>query len=280
MDREHAMNRKAPYLNALVAPLLIALSSVVFAEDIDTLWDNLTIGVGVAAVDYPHYPGSSQSDTLVAPLPYLEYSGDWLSIDRDGVQAALFKSERFELDISVSGSLPVNNDDNRLREGMDDLGLIIEVGPELEVSLSEWGNNRLQLHLPLRAAIELLGEDSVNTAGWVFDPRLHYQWNKNDLEFEVDLGAYWASREYNQLIYGVGPVDVTPVRSLYSADSGLVGYRLSTTLQYDVNNWSFLAYARYMDLASSANETSPLFEDDRYALFGLGAIWRFKIAGQ
>jgi len=41
-----------------------------------------------------------------------------------------------------------------------------------------------------------------------------------------------------------------------------------------------LAYARYMDLASSANETSPLFEDDRYALFGLGAIWRFKIAGQ
>jgi len=274
------MYPRAPYLNALVASLLIASSSASFAEDIDTLWDKLTIGVGVAAVDYPHYPGSSQSDTLVAPLPYLEYSGDWLSIDRDGVQAALLKSDRFELDISVSGSLPVNNKDNRLRDGMDDLGLIIEVGPELEVSLSEWGNNSLQLHLPLREAIELLGEESINTSGWVFDPRLHYQWNKNDLEFEIDLGAYWASREYNQLIYGVSSRDATPARALYSADSGLVGYRLSSTLQYDVNNWTFLAYARYMDLASSANETSPLFEDDSYVLFGLGAIWRFKIPGQ
>ena len=274
------MYPRAPYLNALVASLLIASSSASFAEDIDTLWDTLTIGVGVAAVDYPHYPGSSQSDTLVAPLPYLEYSGDWLSIDRDGVQAALLKSDRFELDISVSGSLPVNNKDNRLRDGMDDLGLIIEVGPELEVSLSEWGNNSLQLHLPLREAIELLGEESINTSGWVFDPRLHYQWNKNDLEFEIDLGAYWASREYNQLFYGVSSRDATPARALYWADSGLVGYRLSTTLQYDVNNWTFLAYARYMDLARSANETSPLFEDDSYVLFGLGAIWRFKIPGQ
>ena len=242
------------------------------------LWSDLTLGVGIAAVDYPHYPGSPQSDTLVAPLPYLEYEGDWLSIDRDGIQASLFKSERAKLDISVSGSLPVNNDDDILREGMNDLELILEVGPELELKLAQWGNNTLELHLPLRAALELDPSNGIEPVGWVFDPRVHYEWRTQSTEFEIDLGAYTADQEYNQLLYGVSQPFVTLARPQYRAKSGLVGYRLSSTIQYDVGAWSFLAYARYMDLGSAKNTDSPLFVDDSYVLFGVGAIWRFKYA--
>jgi outer membrane scaffolding protein for murein synthesis (MipA/OmpV family) len=242
------------------------------------LWSDLTLGVGIAAVDYPHYPGSPQSDTLVAPLPYLEYEGDWLSIDRDGIQASLFKSDRVKLDISVSGSLPVNNDDDILREGMDDLELILEVGPELELKLAQWGNHHVELHLPLRAALELDPSDGIEPVGWVFDPRLHYEWRTQSTEFEIDLGAYFADQKYNQLLYGVSPQFETLERSQYEAQSGLVGYRLSSTIQYDVGAWSFLAYARYMDLSSAKNAASPLFVDDTYVLFGVGAIWRFKYA--
>lgn len=242
------------------------------------LWSDLTLGVGIAAVDYPHYPGSPQSDTLVAPLPYLEYEGDWLSIDRDGIQASLFKSERAKLDISVSGSLPVNNDDDILREGMNDLELILEVGPELEVKLAQWGNNTLELHLPLRAALELDPSNGIEPVGWVFDPRVHYEWRTQSTEFEIDLGAYTADQEYNQLLYGVSQPFATLARPQYRAKSGLVGYRLSSTIQYDVGAWSFLAYARYMDLGSAKNTDSPLFVDDSYVLFGVGAIWRFKYA--
>ncbi len=242
------------------------------------LWSDLTLGVGIAAVDYPHYPGSPQSDTLVAPLPYLEYEGDWLSIDRDGIQASLFKSDRAKLDISVSGSLPVNNDDDILREGMNDLELILEVGPELELKLAQWGNNTLELHLPLRAALELDPSNGIEPVGWVFDPRVHYEWRTQSTEFEIDLGAYTADQEYNQLLYGVSQPFATLARPQYRAKSGLVGYRLSSTIQYDVGAWSFLAYARYMDLGSAKNTDSPLFVDDSYVLFGVGAIWRFKYA--
>lgn len=242
------------------------------------LWSDLTLGVGIAAVDYPHYPGSPQSDTLVAPLPYLEYEGDWLSIDRDGIQASLFKSDRAKLDISVSGSLPVNNDDDILREGMDDLELILEVGPELELKLAQWGNHNVELHLPLRAALELDPSEGIEPVSWVFDPRLHYEWRTQSTEFEIDLGAYVADQEYNQLLYGVSPQFATLDRPQYRAQSGLVGYRLSSTIQYDVGAWSFLAYARYMDLSSAKNTDSPLFVDDTYVLFGVGAIWRFKYA--
>ena len=242
------------------------------------LWSDITLGVGIAAVDYPHYPGSPQSDTLVAPLPYLEYEGDWLSIDRDGIQASLFKSDRDELDISVSGSLPVNNDDDIIREGMNDLELILEVGPELELKLAQWGNNTLELHLPLRAALELDPSNGIEPVGWVFDPRVHYEWRTQSTEFEIDLGAYTADQEYNQLLYGVSQPFATLARPQYRAKSGLVGYRLSSTIQYDVGAWSFLAYARYMDLGSAKNTDSPLFVDDSYVLFGVGAIWRFKYA--
>lgn len=242
------------------------------------LWSDITLGVGIAAVDYPHYPGSPQSDTLVAPLPYLEYEGDWLSIDRDGIQASLFKSDRAKLDISVSGSLPVNNDDDILREGMNDLELILEVGPELELKLAQWGNNTLELHLPLRAALELDPSNGIEPVGWVFDPRVHYEWRTQSTEFEIDLGAYTADQEYNQLLYGVSQPFATLARPQYRAKSGLVGYRLSSTIQYDVGAWSFLAYARYMDLGSAKNTDSPLFVDDSYVLFGVGAIWRFKYA--
>ncbi|MGB0188159.1 MAG: MipA/OmpV family protein [Aequoribacter sp.] len=242
------------------------------------LWSDITLGVGIAAVDYPHYPGSPQSDTLVAPLPYLEYEGDWLSIDRDGIQASLFKSDRAKLDISVSGSLPVNNDDDIIREGMNDLELILEVGPELELKLAQWGNNTLELHLPLRAALELDPSNGIEPVGWVFDPRVHYEWRTQSTEFEIDLGAYTADQEYNQLLYGVSQPFATLARPQYRAKSGLVGYRLSSTIQYDVGAWSFLAYARYMDLGSAKNTDSPLFVDDSYVLFGVGAIWRFKYA--
>ena len=242
------------------------------------LWSDLILGVGIAAVDYPHYPGSPQSDTLVAPLPYLEYEGDWLSIDRDGIQASLFKSDRAKLDISVSGSLPVNNDDDILREGMDDLELILEVGPELELKLAQWGNHNVELHLSLRAALELDPSEGIEPVGWVFDPRLHYEWRTQSTEFEIDLGAYVADQEYNQLLYGVSPQFATLDRPQYRAQSGLVGYRLSSTIQYDVGAWSFLAYARYMDLSSAKNTDSPVVVDDTYVLFGVGAIWRFRYA--
>jgi MipA family protein len=243
-----------------------------------SIWQDLTLGVGIAAINYPHYPGSAQTATFVSPLPYLEYDGDWLSVDRDGIQAHLFEDDRITLDLSVSGSLPVNNDDDQLREGMPDLELILEVGPELEIRLSEFGAHSFELHVPFRAALEIDPSRGIEPVGWVFDPRLNYLWAQSGWEFEIDLGLYAADQTYNQLLYGIRPQDALDDRPIYRANGGLVGYRLSSTLRYDVNDWTFLAYARAMDLSSSDNSMSPLFLDDQYLAYGVGAIWRFKRA--
>ena len=243
-----------------------------------SIWQDLTLGVGIAAINYPHYPGSAQTATFVSPLPYLEYDGDWLSVDRDGIQAHLFEDDRITLDLSVSGSLPVNNDDDQLREGMPDLELILEVGPELEIRLSEFGAHSFELHVPFRAALEIDPSRGIEPVGWVFDPRLNYLWAQSGWEFEIDLGLYAADQTYNQLLYGIRPQDALDDRPIYRANGGLVGYRLSSTLRYDVNDWTFLAYARAMDLSSSDNSMSPLFVDDQYLAYGVGAIWRFKRA--
>jgi outer membrane protein len=263
----------------LVAAFAVFVSAAPFAETSpSSIWQDLTVGVGIAAIDYPHYPGSPQTDTFVSPFPYLEYEGDWLSIDRDGIQANLFEDDRLTLDISVSGSLPVNNDDDVLRQGMPDLELILEVGPELEVRLYESGPHSFELHVPFRAALELDPSRGIEPVGWVFDPRLNYVWAQSSWEFEVDLGFYAADQEYNQLLYGVSPQEALADRTSYRAQGGLVGYRLSSTVRYDIGDWTFLAYARAMDLSASDNSSSPLFADDEYFAFGVGAIWRFKRA--
>jgi MipA family protein len=270
-------------IRASVATAFIAFASLMpLAAAADeaqkSIWQDLTLGVGIAAINYPHYPGSSQTATFVSPLPYLEYDGDWLSVDRDGIQAHLFEDDRITLDLSVSGSLPVNNDDDQLREGMPDLELILEVGPELEIRLSEFGAHSFELHLPFRAALEIDPSRGIEPVGWVFDPRLNYLWAQSGWEFEIDLGLYAADQTYNQLLYGIRPQDALDDRPIYRANGGLVGYRLSSTLRYDVNDWTFLAYARAMDLSSSDNSMSPLFVDNQYLAYGVGAIWRFKRA--
>lgn len=270
-------------IRASVATAFIAFASLMpLAAAADeaqkSIWQDLTLGVGIAAINYPHYPGSSQTATFVSPLPYLEYDGDWLSVDRDGIQAHLFEDDRITLDLSVSGSLPVNNDDDQLREGMPDLELILEVGPELEIRLSEFGAHSFELHVPFRAALEIDPSRGIEPVGWVFDPRLNYLWAQSGWEFEIDLGLYAADQTYNQLLYGIRPQDALDDRPIYRANGGLVGYRLSSTLRYDVNDWTFLAYARAMDLSSSDNSMSPLFVDDQYLAYGVGAIWRFKRA--
>ena len=73
-----------------------------------------SLGVGLAAGVYPHYPGSKQDETAVAPFPYAEYHSDRIELDRDGLAAKLFQSDRFKLDLSVNGALPVSAKNNDL----------------------------------------------------------------------------------------------------------------------------------------------------------------------
>ena len=78
----------------------------------------LEIGAGAAGISFPDYRGSSEQQTYVLPLPYIVYRGERFRADRDGIRGLLFDHPRVAFDVSMSGSVPVNSDDNPQREGM------------------------------------------------------------------------------------------------------------------------------------------------------------------
>jgi len=234
-----------------------------------------SLGIGVAAGAYPHYPGAKQSETVIAPFPFPEYHSDRVDLDRNGLAAKLFASERFELDFSVNGAFPVSANDNDLRAGMADLELMAEFGPELQITLASWDNATLRFDIPARAAFEVTTSDLPRYVGWNTDPRLHFEHKINNWEWEVDVGALWANQKYQALFYSVTEADVTAIRPLFEAESGLLAWRVSATVQRRVGDWIFLGYLRQMNLSSSQNRDSTLLAEDHYLAGGVAAIWMF-----
>ena len=235
-----------------------------------------SLGAGVAAGAYPHYPGSRQSATTIAPFPYAEYHSDRIDLDRDGFAAKLFQSQRFTLDLSVNGALPVSANKNDLRSGMDDLELMIELGPQLEITLASWSHSILRFDIPVRANFELTTSHAPNSVGWSSDPRIHFEQNYANWEWEIDVGVLWGSQSYQEVFYTVAAKDVTATRPLYQAKSGLLGWRLSATVERRIGDWIVLGYLRQMDLGQAANQGSPLLGQNSYLAGGAAVIYMFK----
>jgi len=242
----------------------------------DGFASNWSLGVGLAVVDYPHYPGSVQNETTIAPIPYVEYHSERFDLGKDGLAAKVFQSGRFKLDLSVSGALPVSSKKNDLRTGMDDLELMIEFGPELEITVATWKNSILRFDIPVRANFEVTTDHTPNAVGWSTDPRIHFEQNFERWDWEIDVGALWASQSYQNVFYTVDTKDVTASRSSYQAESGVIGWRVSATVERRIGDWILLGYLRHMDLSSAANQGSPLLGQNSYLAGGVAAIWMFK----
>ena len=63
------------------------------------------------------------------------------------------EGNRTELDVSISGTPPVDSSENDARRGMPDLDAILEIGPSFNILLAraEDRKTRLELRLPVRA---------------------------------------------------------------------------------------------------------------------------------
>lgn len=101
-------------------------SSAVYANDESDDYQTLfEVGAGISVVDIPHYAGSEQSESYALPFPYFKYESKKVSLNRDGLKRYLLKSENWDLDISFSGTIPVDSDKNEARRGMSDLDLLL-----------------------------------------------------------------------------------------------------------------------------------------------------------
>lgn len=267
--------------------LLVAISCLPFVshatENKGNSKSSLILGAGLGVASLPHYPGSDENDDYFLPLPYIDFRSDRLSVNDKGVHAELINTNIIQLDFDITGSFPVSSDDNTARNNMPDLGFFVEIGPEVSLRLIQKQNYYISFDIPIRASFELLGEDEtfddkfVQDAGYLLEPRLHYEAKNESLSYDFDIGILWADETYQSKFFSVNQEFVTNERAFYKARGGLMGHRLSSTVKYETDNWLILSYAKYIDLSPGKNELSPLIKKDDYLLGGIGFVRKFKI---
>jgi len=255
--------------------LLAALPAAAVAAPQLPLWEVGVLG-GVATT--PAYPGSSDRSTRGLVLPFLIYRGEIFRADQSGIGARLLRSDRVELDVGLAASLPADSDDVEARQGMADLGMLLEMGPRIKVRLfNPTPSSRVRLDLPLRAVIEARG--GLRGQGWTFEPKVVYEarGEKEDWTFDANVGMVIGNRKINRYFYEVAPQYATVDRPAYEADSGLIlvrtGASASRMIGPDLRLFGFVRYESY---ANAANRDSPLMKQSTGASAGFGFAWTIR----
>ncbi len=236
------------------------------------------LGVGLAVLDIPFYPGSSQSKTYVFPIPHFLFRAEKLEID-NGIEATFFRTEKVRFNLSADIAMPVNSQDSEARAGMPDIDTVLQLGPSLEITLAgdRFQADHLRLELPVRAAIstDLRSAESV---GWLFEPRLTYETRrpyKTGFTYLVSAGLRFATEDLHQYYYDVDAAFVTPEREQFESQAGYSGMFVDYIANWRSESFIYWALLRYQNLQGAAFEDSPLVEQNDYLLIGAGVTWVF-----
>lgn len=260
-------------LGATAVAASLAVSAMATAEE-RPLWE---IGVGAAALSFPAYRGSDQTNNFLMPVPHFTYNGDFFKADRQGIRGSLFDSDRVDLTVSLALSPPAPSDDIKVRAGMPDLEATFEIGPQLDLTFwrSENRARFVKLLLPLRAAVTL--ESSPQSIGWVFHPKLNMDitdlpglpgWNLGML-----AGPLWGDKRQHAYYYGVAQRHATAWRPAYEADSGYAGMQYLVALSKRFPKYWVGSFVRYDNLSGATFENSPLVRQKDYFAAGIAITW-------
>lgn len=244
------------------------------------LWE---FGAGGGAVSVANYPSSSERNFIGLVAPYVVYRGDVLRIGGgNGARAVVVEEGDFELDLSFGGAFRADSDDNTAREGMPELDFLFEVGPQIiykvhDFNFKQGGKARLNARLQARAVFST-DFGRIDQRGFVVEPTLSYQ--QRGVLFEktglnLSLSMNFASEKLHDYFYEVAPEFANSTRSQYDAKGGYLGTDFSVSVSFPIaqNVRGFIGGALQFH-QGSANEDSPLFEDDVTYSIGAGFIWR------
>lgn len=258
-------------------PLVFAASFSASAQEDarQPLWE---VGVIAGGVSTPAYPGAAERSNRALALPFIIYRGKVFRSDQSGINARLLRSDVFELDVGFAASLPSRSDAGAARDGMPDLGTLLEAGPRLKVNLARpTPLSRVRLDLPLRSVFEARG--GMRHQGWTFEPKVIYEWRDQSAQWtgDVYLGAVLGNRKINGYFYDVAPQYARLDRPAYEADSGLiltrVGLSGSRKLNDDLRLFGFVRYETY---SGAANRDSPLMKKNTGSSAGIGLAWTLR----
>jgi hypothetical protein len=182
-----------------------------------------------------------------------------------------------ELDVGFAASLPASSADITVRQGMPDLGTLLEFGPVLKLTLARpQPGSRLGLELPVRGVFEISG--GLRSQGFAFQPSL--VWETRDIgggwSLSASGGLVWGDAQLNQYFYGVPNTYATTQRPAFEAQAGLIGMRASLSSSKSLSpDLRLFAYARHDLYNLAANLSSPLALQSTGQSVGLGLSWVF-----
>ncbi|UUZ70043.1 MipA/OmpV family protein [Polaromonas sp. P2-4] len=147
---------------------------------------------------------------------------------------------------------------------MPDLGTLVEFGPRLKWHLGEGpGGGRVRAEFALRGVFDL--DDRLSHKGISFEPRLIYERRASGgWRYGTSVGAVIGNRRLADTFYGVAPAFATPGRPAYTAESGLIAWRLGANVSHDLTpNLRLFGFVRLDSVAGAANRASPLVQKPR-----------------
>jgi outer membrane scaffolding protein for murein synthesis (MipA/OmpV family) len=252
----------------------LTLTTSAAQADEKPLWE---VGVGVAALSFPSYRGSDQTNNFMAPVPLFTYHGDFFKADRRGIRASFFDSDFVDLTISMAISPPASSNEIKARTGMSDLQGTFEIGPQVDLTFwrSENRARFVKLLMPLRAAITV--EGSPQSVGWVFHPKLNMDitdlpgmpgWNLGLL-----AGPVFGNQRQNAYYYSVASQYATVDRPAYEASSGYAGMQYTMGFSKRFPKFWVGTFLRYDNLSGATFEDSPLVRQKDYFAGGVAITW-------
>jgi outer membrane protein len=264
-----AQHEGAP-VRTRVCGLVLAALALPGAAAERPLWE---LGLGAAALRLPHYRGSDQSHGWLLPVPYVVYRGEIFKADREGARATLLDTDRIEIDLSAGAGAPTRSRDNDARRGMADLAPTVELGPNLNWTLARAESWKLDLRLPVRAAVTL--ESRPRAIGWVAAPNLNADIDVRGWNLGLQAGPLFGSRRYHAYFYDVGLSDVTAARPAYAAHGGFAGARVVTALSRRSGRLWVGMFASVDSVRGARFDDSPLVRRRDNVSMGIAMSWVF-----
>ncbi len=250
---------------------LVGLASIpAYGQDAAKLplWE---VGALATGLSQQAYPGSSQQIDRALLLPVFTYRGKFFRAEQGTMGLRAVKTEVLELDVGFSGAFGASSNDIQARNGMPDLGTLVEFGPRVKWNLDTGpGNGKLRAVLALRGVFDV--SDRFRDKGLALEPELIFEQRVSDgWRYSTTAGLVFGDQRLADTLYGVAPIYSTASRAAYTARSGLIASRLSATVTHTMSpDLRVFGYARVASVAGAANIDSPLVRQNTGATVGLG----------
>lgn len=261
-------------LKQWIALFLLFLSPISFADEV-------TLGIGGFYSSIPHYLGAQQNENYFVPLPYIHIKKPHYKVERNEFASFLKIAPKHYLSLSAGGAIAVASNENRAREGMDDLGWVGEIGPSYQYF--SYGNPLSDDYFYVSPfirkayAVDNFNFDDIGSVYGVIveTGKQLYRTKKHDVKLTARVSSRFGSHAYNNYFYQVAEQFQTLERQQYDAKAGYLASIFSVGLTYD-NDWLWAGgFVRYYNYSNSANQHSPLMREHDNVAFGLGFAWKF-----